>query len=108
MTRVTLADPRANLLSIFSVSSYMRDHETDEGDICTVRRVMDQGTAIGRAEVNRSKLVVADSGDHVELLVLSSGEPVGRGVRFEHQGTWWVVSGRRRDSGVAVAEPAGH
>ncbi len=80
----------------------------DQFVIRTVRRVIDQGAAINRAEAARSKLVVADSGDHAELLVLSSGEPVDRGVRFEHQGMWWVVTGRRRDSGVAVAEPAEH
>jgi hypothetical protein len=52
--------------------------------------------------------IIADSGSQAEVLVFPPGQLVRRGVEFDYQGTIWVVTGERRDSGVLVAEPVTH
>lgn len=55
--------------------------------------------------VRRSNLVIADWGPTAELLVFPPGEPVDTGARFHYRGSIWVITGRRRDSRILVAEP---
>ena len=62
----------------------------------------DQSTTGGR----RPTVVIADSGRDAEVLVFPPGESIGRGSEFQFRGATWIVTGRRRDSGVLVAEPA--
>jgi hypothetical protein len=56
----------------------------------------------------RRRLVIADWGSTAELIVLPVEGPVGRGAEFNHRGTRWVITGRRRDSRVLVAQPRTH
>lgn len=56
----------------------------------------------------RARLVIADWGPTAELLVFPRDEPVDRGARFHYHGTLWVITGRRRDSRVLVAQPISH
>jgi hypothetical protein len=53
-------------------------------------------------------VVIADAGAEAEVLVFPPGEPIGRGTEFQFRGVTWVITGRRRDSRVLVAEPAAH
>jgi hypothetical protein len=66
----------------------------------------------GSVQLNRRSgktiTVIADAGTTAEVLVFSPGALVFKGARFSHRGTTWVVTGRRRDSGVLVAEPTPH
>lgn len=54
------------------------------------------------------KVVVIDSGGSAEVVVFSETESLERGSHFSHRGATWVITGRQRDSGILVAEPAGH
>ena len=56
--------------------------------------------------MKRSRMVIADWGPTAELLVFPPGEPVDTGARFHYRGSIWVITGRRRDSRILVAEPA--
>jgi hypothetical protein len=56
----------------------------------------------------RANLVIADWGPTAELLVFPADEPVDRGARFQYHGTIWVITGRRRDSQIMVAQPISH
>ena len=56
----------------------------------------------------RTNLVIADWGPTAELLMFPAGEPVDRGAEFQYHGTRWVITGRRRDSRIMVAEPISH
>ena len=56
----------------------------------------------------RETVVIADSGAEAEVLVFPSGQVIGEGFEFRHRGTTWVITGRRRDSGLLVAEPSAH
>jgi hypothetical protein len=61
--------------------------------------------------VNRGRrptVVIADSGTGAEVLVFPPGEAISVGTEFQHRGTTWVITGRRRDSRVLVAESAAH
>ena len=60
-----------------------------------------------RRSAGRSRVVIADSGATVELLVFPSGDPIARGTRFRYRGTVWEITGMR-DSGILVAEPSRH
>jgi hypothetical protein len=60
-----------------------------------------------RRPAGRSRVVIADSGTTVELLVFPSGDPIVRGTRFRYRGTVWEITGKR-DSGILVAEPSRH
>jgi hypothetical protein len=55
-----------------------------------------------------ANLVIADWGPTAELLIFPADEPVERGARFQYRGTLWVITGRRRDSRVTVAQPISH
>ncbi len=63
--------------------------------------------AAGRSPHNepRATVVVADSGTSAEVLAFPPGWLIELGAEFEHDGATWVVTGVRRDSGIAVAEP---
>lgn len=56
----------------------------------------------------RPTVVIADSGADAEVLVFPPGEPIGKGTEFHYRGVTWVITRRRRDSRVLVAEPAAH
>jgi hypothetical protein len=56
----------------------------------------------------RASILIADWGPTAELVVFPAGEPVSRGARFQYRGTLWIVTGRRRDSRIMVAEPVSH
>lgn len=56
----------------------------------------------------RANLVIADWGPTAELLIFPVGERVCRGAEFRYRGTTWIVTGRRRDSRLSVAEPVDH
>lgn len=64
--------------------------------------------ARGTVRSSRETVVIADSGTQAEVLVFPPGEAVRQGLQFRHRGTTWVITGRRRDSGVLVAEPSAH
>jgi hypothetical protein len=49
--------------------------------------------------------IIADRGARAELLLVPSGPPMTVGARFQHLGSWWLITERRRDSGLMVAEP---
>jgi hypothetical protein len=58
-----------------------------------------------QTRVRRSKLVIADWGPTAELLIFPPEEPVDTGASFHYRGSIWVITGRRRDSRILVAEP---
>jgi hypothetical protein len=68
----------------------------------------DDGSDHSVTRGGRPTVVIADSGAQAEVLVFPPGEAIGRGTEFQYRGTTWIVTGRRRDSGVLVAEPAAH
>jgi hypothetical protein len=74
---------------------YSKLRATDGPDRSTSRR-------------RRPTIVIADSGTDAEVLVFPPGEAIGKGTEFQHRGTTWVITGRRRDSRVLVAEPSAH
>jgi len=78
----------------------------------TERRVIEErGADVGKTprrangRLGRPTPVIVDSGKRAEVVVLSAALHVGHGTRFRHRGTTWAVIGRRRDSGILVAEP---
>ena len=73
---------------------------------CDVCAVSDKDAESLQRQNAGSSMIVLDSGDSAKLVVVSCDEGVGRGSRFRYRGRWWVVTGDRRDSGVAVAEPS--
>jgi uncharacterized RmlC-like cupin family protein len=85
-------------------------------DVSTlVRRAHQSDAAEGCGEnaqltrlAGKTTTVVADAGTTAEVLVFPPGARVSEGARFSHRGTTWVVTGKRRDSGVLVAEPTPH
>jgi hypothetical protein len=64
--------------------------------------------APARPLARRSRMVIADWGTTAEVLVFPDNEPIARGARFQYRGTLWVITGRRRDSRLLVAEPLSH
>jgi len=54
----------------------------------------------------RAKVVVIDSGNSADVVVFSEAKMLERGSHFSHRGATWVITGRKRDSGILVAEPA--
>jgi hypothetical protein len=68
----------------------------------------DEGGESSATIHRRPTVVIVDSGADAEVLVFPPGERVGKGTRFHYRGTTWVITGRRRDSRVLVAEPATH
>jgi hypothetical protein len=72
------------------------------------RRPNDNRTESLAKRNRRPTVVIADSGADAEVLVFSPGEAVARGTRFQYRGITWVITGRRRDSRVLVAEPTYH
>ena len=83
----------------------MSDEVSDRETVREVWRLSDRRTEMRCGGNQMTDLVIADSGDMAELLAVASRERVRSGVRFQYRGGWWVVTGRHRDSGVAVAEP---
>lgn len=72
------------------------------------RRAAKQAAERTTVRDGRETVVIADSGAEAEVLVFHSGTAIRQGFEFRHRGTRWVVTGRRRDSGVLVAEPSAH
>ncbi len=57
---------------------------------------------------DRPTPVILDSGGWAEVVVIPAAIPVGRGTRLRHHNATWVIVGRRRGSGIFVAEPTEH
>lgn len=79
------------------------------------RRIISGGRPVSPGEgesralrAGRTSLVIADWGPTAELLIFPAGEPVGRGAEFHYRGSVWIITGRRRDSRILVAEPVSH
>jgi len=53
----------------------------------------------------RCTVVIADAGDHAELVLLEATHPATPGTRFDHHGQPWIIVGTRHDSRVLVAAP---
>jgi hypothetical protein len=54
--------------------------------------------------IQRAIVVIADTGSSAELLLFAAENPIGPGSLFRYRGGTWMVTNRRRDSGVLVAE----
>jgi hypothetical protein len=77
---------------------------------CTVDIDNESVSVVGEKDsqmsiTRRSTVVIADAGTSAELLLFSTDKRIRPGATFRHRGATWLVTERRRDSGILVAEP---
>lgn len=78
----------------------------DEGRLSMLRSAAgSQGEFNGEG---RSFVVIADSGTSARVVVFPPSADIAPGARFRHGEHLWMVTGKRRDSGIFVATPIGH
>ena len=78
----------------------------DEGRLSMLRSTA--GSQIDFNGGGRTSVVIADSGTSARVVVFPSSVDIAPGARFRHGERLWVVTGKRRDSGIFVATPVGY